>query len=92
MVTSYVVCYTLDTSLSAKIEELQIDLDKAKEKLQSNNTLLKDREKEISSLSTDVAAVSSFCCHNNGAMTLTTVLVISTIRELPEETTKDSRQ
>ena len=40
------------------VEELQSALDRAKEKLQSNNSLLIDKEKQISRLSADIDTVS----------------------------------
>ena len=48
----YRMYYTLDAALLKEIEKLQNDLDRANEKLQSNNTLLKDEDK---------ATVSLFC-------------------------------
>ena len=43
----------------SNIEELQSALDRANEKLQFNNSLIVDKDKEISRLSTDVDTVSS---------------------------------
>ena len=52
------MCSVLDNALLSTVEELQSALDRAKEKLQSNNSLLIDKEKQISKLSTDIDTVS----------------------------------
>ena len=48
----------LDAALLSNVEELQSALDRANEKLQSSNSLLVEKDKEISRLSTDVDTVS----------------------------------
>ena len=85
-------CCTLDNALLSTVEELQSALDRANEKLQFNNTLLKDKEKEISKLSVDVDTVSLLCCHSNGVTRFTAVIAMSAISELSEKTTDNSRQ
>ena len=49
---------TVDIALLSNIEEIQSGLDRAKEKLQYNNSLLIDKDKQISKLSADVDTVS----------------------------------
>ena len=48
----------IDTALLSTIEELQSALDRANEKLQSNYSMLMDKQKQISKLSTDVDMVN----------------------------------
>jgi len=68
------LCLTADSALLSTVEELQSSLDRANEKLQSNHSLLIERDKEISKLSADVDTVSLFCCHNNNIVIFNVVI------------------